>query len=477
MAKYLDDDGLLYFWQKIKNLFALKTDVPSASSTSPKANGTAAVGTEAAWAHGDHVHPTDTTRAPLASPTFTGTPKAPTAAAGTNTTQIATTAFVKSAIDTLDTGVTSVAGKTGAVTLDKSDVGLGNVDNTADANKTVDKANTLVTARTIDGVSFDGSAVINHSLTGITVDNSSTKCLITASKNGFVRAQGARFVISFAASVTLSNKPIYFNINSTGEWPAYYPMSTALMGEKLTAGRTYEFVGTSSGYVLVGELDTTYSAATTSVDGLMSSSDKTKLDGIETGANAYTHPTYDAASAAAVKVGRDATGHVVIGDTLTASDVGASATGHKHAAGDITSGTLGVARGGTGASTLGAGVVYHTSSGTGALSIATAANIVSAIGNTAVNRATADASGNNISDTYAKKTDVAGVYKYKGSVATESALPASPATGDVYNIESASSYGAAGANVAWNGTAWDSLGEIFTIASITNAEIDAIIAS
>ena len=36
--------------------------------------------------------------APIASPTFTGTPAAPTPAAGTNTTQIATTAFVKAAI-------------------------------------------------------------------------------------------------------------------------------------------------------------------------------------------------------------------------------------------------------------------------------------------------------------------------------------------------------------------------------------------
>lgn len=35
----------------------------------------------------------------LASPTFTGTPAAPTAAGGTNTTQLATTAFVKAAID------------------------------------------------------------------------------------------------------------------------------------------------------------------------------------------------------------------------------------------------------------------------------------------------------------------------------------------------------------------------------------------
>ena len=38
-------------------------------------------------------------KAPLASPEFTGTPKAPTAAVGTNTTQIATTAFVKQAVD------------------------------------------------------------------------------------------------------------------------------------------------------------------------------------------------------------------------------------------------------------------------------------------------------------------------------------------------------------------------------------------
>ena len=37
-------------------------------------------------------------KAPLASPTFTGTPKAPTAAAGTNTTQVATTAFVQTGL-------------------------------------------------------------------------------------------------------------------------------------------------------------------------------------------------------------------------------------------------------------------------------------------------------------------------------------------------------------------------------------------
>ena len=47
--------------------------------------------------------------APLASPAFTGTPTAPTATAGTNTTQIATTAFVKTAIDDAITSALSAS--------------------------------------------------------------------------------------------------------------------------------------------------------------------------------------------------------------------------------------------------------------------------------------------------------------------------------------------------------------------------------
>ena len=67
------------------------------------------------------------------------------------------------------------------------------------------------------------------------------------------------------------------------------------------------------------------------------------------------------------------------------------------------------------------------------------------------------------------------MYKYKGSVANSSNLPTSGQTkGDVYNIVNASSYGPAGTNVAWDGSAWDALGGLFEIESITNAEIDAI---
>jgi hypothetical protein len=110
MAKYLDSDGVLYFWQKIKAAFSAighthtKSEItdfptiPAASSSNPVMDGTAAAGSSSNYARADHVHPKDTSKANLASPTFTGTPSAPTAAAGTNTTQLATTEFVQTAV-------------------------------------------------------------------------------------------------------------------------------------------------------------------------------------------------------------------------------------------------------------------------------------------------------------------------------------------------------------------------------------------
>lgn len=82
----------------------------TATTTTPKMDGTAAVGSETAYAKGDHIHPTDTSRAPLASPALTGTPTAPTATAGTNTTQIATTAFVATAVANAISGASAFQG-------------------------------------------------------------------------------------------------------------------------------------------------------------------------------------------------------------------------------------------------------------------------------------------------------------------------------------------------------------------------------
>lgn len=67
--------------------------------------------------------------------------------------------------------------------------------------------------------------------------------------------------------------------------------------------------------------DTTYSVATTSANGLMSSTDKTKLDGIATGANNYTHPTYTAATSGLYKVTVDSSGHVSATTAVAKSDI------------------------------------------------------------------------------------------------------------------------------------------------------------
>ena len=65
------------------------------AATPPLMNGAAAAGTATTWSRSDHVHPSDTSRAPLASPAFTGAPTAPTPATADSSTSLATTSFVK----------------------------------------------------------------------------------------------------------------------------------------------------------------------------------------------------------------------------------------------------------------------------------------------------------------------------------------------------------------------------------------------
>ena len=160
MAKYLDENGLLYFWGKIKSYVATalsgsgfytkpsggipKTDLADSVQTSlgkadtaiqsetvksvdttagtsginlslssaGKLDVTISSGSIASgnsnFVTGGTVYSTTSTLAPKASPSFTGTPTAPTATAGTSTTQVATTAFVTDAISTAISGITGV---------------------------------------------------------------------------------------------------------------------------------------------------------------------------------------------------------------------------------------------------------------------------------------------------------------------------------------------------------------------------------
>lgn len=178
--------------------------------------------------------------------------------------------------------------------------------------------------------------------------------------------------------------------------------------------------------------NTTYGAASTTSAGLMSAADKKKLDGVAEGANKYVHPSYTAHDSGLYKITVDATGHV---SAVTAV-----------AKGDITA--LGIPSTNT---------TYNdaTQSTHGLMSTADKKKL----------------DGFGAASTYALKSDIAAMYRYKGSVASYDKLPTSGQTiGDVYDVGN-------GMNYAWNGEKWDGLGQVFTIDAIQNTEIDTILAS
>lgn len=71
---------------------------------------------------------------------------------------------------------------------------------------------------------------------------------------------------------------------------------------------------------------------------------------------------------------------------------------------------------------------------------------------------------------YALKSDISTVYRYKGSVDSQTALPTTGnKAGDVYNTADTDM------NYAWTGKAWDPLGSTVVIEPITNDEINAVL--
>jgi len=137
--------------------------IPKASSSTPVMNGTASAGSETTtWARGDHVHPTDTSRAPLASPTFTGTPKAPRAATGTNTTQIASTSFVQQELNNLN-----VPTKTSQLT---NDAGFITSSGNAATATTATKVGHTLTFTGYQSKTFNGSAAVSVAIPSALTD-------------------------------------------------------------------------------------------------------------------------------------------------------------------------------------------------------------------------------------------------------------------------------------------------------------------
>lgn len=174
----------------------------------------------------------------------------------------------KSKLDNIEVGaqkntVTGVKGsaetdyRVGNVNITKENIGLGNVDNTADAAKSVKSAATLTTARKIDGVSFDGSKDIVHYTACSTTAETAAK---VAACTGFALATGARIIVNFATQNTATSPTL--NISSTGAKAIQY-QGTAIPAIWLYG--VLEFVYDGNAYQFVGRNDNNQTAIDTAL--------------------------------------------------------------------------------------------------------------------------------------------------------------------------------------------------------------------
>ena len=141
--------------------------------------------------------------------------------------------------------VTSVAGKTGAVTLAKSDVGLGNVDNTSDANKPVSTAQATAIA---DAKAAGTTAQTNLSTH---IKNTSNPHSVTKSQVGLGNVDNtadANKSVAYAAKIGSSTTP---STVGSGVKPVYVSSGTVTASSS-TVGKATQPVYLNAGTITAG---------------------------------------------------------------------------------------------------------------------------------------------------------------------------------------------------------------------------------
>lgn len=211
----------------------------------------------------DHVDAIEEAYAPKASPTFTGTPAAPTPATGTNTTQVATTAFVSSQITASAAPLAHVGGTgtahgvaTSAVAGFMSATDKAKLDGIS-AGATSSTGTITSVGGTAPIVSSGGTAPV------ISITAASTTVAGSMSSADKTKLDG---IVAGATNTPLSSS-------------APVDLGTASVGTSGNAARADHVH--SHGAQGGGSL---HSVATTASAGFMSASDKAKLDGVASGA-------------------------------------------------------------------------------------------------------------------------------------------------------------------------------------------------
>lgn len=116
------------------------------------------------------------------------------------------------------------------------------------------KATQIVTARTIDGVEFDGSTNIHHYGTCSTAAGTATKAV---SVTGFKLATGACVYVRFTTTNTAAVSGLKLNVSSTGAKNIKYRNADLPSVDILSVNRTYQFVYDGTYWQLIGDVDST----------------------------------------------------------------------------------------------------------------------------------------------------------------------------------------------------------------------------
>ncbi len=235
-------------------------------------------------------------KAPLTSPALTGIPTAPTANTSTNTTQIATTAFVSTAIsnlvgsspetlDTLNELATALGNDPNFATTVTTSIGL-KADKTIKINVGggLTGGGNLSTNVTISHPTGDGNLHVPA-----TSNNNSGKVLTAGSTAGTLTWNtlptigNATLTVKASTGISLTEDPT-FTANATDNKTITITNSAPNVTTNLstTHSATTVVVNSSDG------TNGTINAATTSLAGVMTNADKTKLDGISAGARTGT---------------------------------------------------------------------------------------------------------------------------------------------------------------------------------------------
>ena len=218
------------------------------------------------------------------SPTFTGTPKAPTPPDNTNNTQIATTAFVKKLISNLVNGAPETLD-----TLKEIADALGENDDAVQAlNAAIGNKVDKVSGKGLSTNDF--TTAEKNKLAGISDNaNKYSLPLATSSVRGGAKVGYAENGKNYP--VELSNEQMFVNVPWTDNntWKA----NTANSEGYVTSGSGHaNQVWKTDANGVPGwrtDANTTYGAATTSANGLMTAAMVKKLNSIATGANKTTY--------------------------------------------------------------------------------------------------------------------------------------------------------------------------------------------